>query len=82
MTEHPEMPGVRIDKTPPSAEELRKYAQQALSLATIVPDAGSQAALVSMAQEMMKRAALLDAALVVVPPADTPAPPTPRRDKR
>jgi len=76
MTEQPEIPAELIDRTPPSADELRNYAQQALQLAAIVQNKSSQAALLSVARELAARAALLEAPVVVIAPTDRPTSPS------
>ena len=72
MTDHPEIPGVHIDRTPPTPTELRAYARQALQLSTMAQTRSSQTALLSVAEEFMGRAALLDAPVIVVAAADDP----------
>jgi hypothetical protein len=79
MTEHPEIPGVHIDSAPATPEELRAYAQQALQLSTIVHSASSRASLLSVAQEFLSRADLLDSAVVMITPGDAATPDAPKR---
>ncbi len=80
MIDHREIPGVHIDRAPPTSAELRAYAQQALQLSMTVQSESSRASLLSVAQEFLSRADLLDSAVVMVTPGDTAAPESPKRE--